>query len=148
ASSDAAKGELFSLAGQARAVADCVVRAEGDQAGLWKRGVDEVVLEPEALMKLVKKKLAESPKTSWIAVGEGRARHPDAWKLLPKSKEIETPAPFSDFVQGRYVGLLAWEAVQAGLAREALSVHPHYVREADATRKLKAGLLQPGPTRG
>ena len=152
AATDACKGELFSLWGSARSVADCTAMADGDLAGLWKRGVEEQVMRPAELMKAVRKKLSEGGKTTaaqtrWLAIGEGRARYPEAWKQLPKSRELSTPVPFSDHVQGRYLGLLVWEAYQAGLARDALLIHPRYVRAADAELKLKAGLLPPGPTR-
>jgi tRNA threonylcarbamoyl adenosine modification protein YeaZ len=40
ATTDAAKGELFSLWGSARAIPDCVAMADGDAPGLWKRGVE------------------------------------------------------------------------------------------------------------
>ena len=149
ATTDACKGELFALVGPARSLLDCVMMAEGDSAGLWKRGVDEEVIAPEELMKKIKRKFAGTDVPQpWIAVGEGRHRYPDAWDLLPKKAEIKVPAVFSDQVQGRYLGLLAWEAMQAGLAVEGLSVHPRYLRASDAELKLKAGLLPPGPTRG
>lgn len=148
ASTDAAKGDLFALWGSARSIADCVVMAEGDAPGLWKRGVEEQVLGPDSLMKSIKRKLAEPGTSGWLAIGEGRNRYADAWKQLPAKKRIECLLSFPDQVQGRYVGLLAWEAYQAGLARDSLLVHPRYLRASDAELKLKAGLLPKGPTRG
>lgn len=153
ASTDAAKGELFALWGSARSAVDCSARADGDAPGLWKRGVEEQVLAPELLMKAVKRKMAEggsgaAKSARWMAVGEGRKRYQDHWKTLPKSQELEPPVPFADHVQGRYVGMLVWEAYQAGLGRDPLQVHPRYLRASDAELKLKAGLLPPGPTRG
>ena len=149
ASGDACKGELFALWGNAKSILDCTVLSDGDFAGLWKRGVEEQVLSPEALIKAVKKKLADgSEKASWLSVGEGRTRYPEIWKTLPKSQEIKAIVPFSDQVQGRYLGLLIWESWQAGLARKPLDVHPRYLRASDAEIKLKAGLLPKGPTRG
>ena len=149
AATDACKGELFATWGAARSLVDCVAQAEGDAPGLWKRGVEERVLAPAELMRAVKRKLAEGGKQAqWIAIGEGRLRYPEAWKLLPKARELRLPSPHFDHVQGRYLGLLAWEACQAGLARPALVVHPRYLRASDAELKLKAGLLPAGPTRG
>jgi tRNA threonylcarbamoyladenosine biosynthesis protein TsaB len=153
ATTDASKGELFALWGAARSVADCVAFADGDAPGLWKRGVEESVLRPEELMTRLRKKMKEggarvSGETRWLAIGEGRSRYEQEWKELPVSREIEAPVPFAHHVQGRYLGLLAWEAYQAGLGRDALRVHPRYLRAPDAELKLKAGLLPPGPTRG
>jgi tRNA threonylcarbamoyladenosine biosynthesis protein TsaB len=149
AATDACKGELFALWGSARSVLDCVVLAEGDASGLWKRGVEEKVLTPEDLVKGVKRKLSEGAGASqWVVVGEGRHRYLDTWKKLPRAKCLELSLSFPDQVQGRYLGQLVWEAFQAGLMRKALDVHPRYIRASDAELKLKAGLLPAGPTRG
>ncbi|MCM2277083.1 MAG: tRNA (adenosine(37)-N6)-threonylcarbamoyltransferase complex dimerization subunit type 1 TsaB [Oligoflexia bacterium] len=148
ACTDACKGELFSLVGSARAIGDCVTMAEGDEPGLWKRGVSEEVLSPGDLVQLVKKKLAQGKRDAhWTVVGDGRNRYVESWKCLPAAKELKVSQPFPNHVQGRYVALLAWEASQAGLARHALKVHPRYLRASDAELKLKAGLLPPGPSR-
>lgn len=152
AATDACKGELFSLWGTARSVLDCVVMADGDVPGLWKRGVEEQVLAPDQLMRSIQRKLTQlkgeaKKEVTWTVVGEGRRRYLDAWNFLPVKKELRPAVPFSDHVQGRYLALLAWEAYQAGLARHPLGVHPRYLRASDAELKLKAGLLPPGPTR-
>ena len=149
ATADASKGDLFALWGTARSVVDCAERAEGDFQGLWKRGVEEAVLAPDELVKAVKRKISEGGRrANWTVLGEAAARYPELWKKLPASRRTEIPAGFSDHVQGRYVGQLAWEAFQAGVAREALTVHPRYLRAAEAEVKLKKGLLPPGPSRG
>lgn len=148
ASSDAAKGELFTLIGAARSLVDCVVLASGDHPGLWKRGVEEEVLEPEEIVRIVKKKLAEGSardEAVFVRIGEGKNRYAEAWKKLPKTKEVLPGIPFIDHVQGRFLGQLCFEAVQSGLARSPLDVHPRYLRVADAEKKLKAGLLKPSP---
>lgn len=152
ATSDAAKGELFALYGSAKSVVDCVAMADGDRPGSWKRGVEEDVLPPETIMKGALKKLSEgtaknTEKTRWVRVGPGRTRYPEQWKLLPKTLEVECPLPGVHSVQGRYLGSLVWEAIQAGLARPALEVHPRYLRLADAEKKLRAGELAPAPSR-
>jgi len=149
AATDAAKGELFALWGSARSVQDCVAAPQSDSAGLWKRGVEEKVLSPDELVRGIKRKLTEGTGAAgWTVVGEGRLRYPDAWKKLPKAKYIDLSLSFSDHVQGRYLGQLTWEAYQAGIARDALQIHPRYLRASDAEVKLKAGLLPAGPTRG
>jgi tRNA threonylcarbamoyladenosine biosynthesis protein TsaB len=139
ATTDAAKGELFALWGSARSVLEFT--------GRETRGVDERVLSPDELVRALKKKLAVSKKARWLAVGEGRLRYPDAWATLPRAREINVRAPGLDHVQGRFLGMVAWEAWQAGLGRDALSVLPKYLRESDATLKLKAGLLAAAPVK-
>jgi tRNA threonylcarbamoyladenosine biosynthesis protein TsaB len=154
AASDASKGDLFALYGNARSVLDCVVRADGDLAGHWKRGVEEDVLTPDELIRAIKRKMSEGTTkekaglTSWAVLGEAAHRYPDLWKKLPASKRILVPTTFSEHVQGRFVGQLAWESYQTGARREPLHVHPRYIRASDAEVKLKKGLLPPGPTRG
>jgi len=145
ATTDATKGELFYLAGRARHVRHCVALADGDFAGLWTRGVEEGVLSPEALLPLIQKKLGKTG--HWTALGEGSSRYQDMWNELPQKRRLLSPHPFSNQVQGRSVAILAWEGFQAGLGRDALSVHPRYVRASDAELKLRAGLLPPGPSR-
>jgi tRNA threonylcarbamoyl adenosine modification protein YeaZ len=145
---DAAKGELFALWGFAAPVADCVAAAEGDFAGLWARGVREEVITAEALTAELRKRLkGKSGAPRWMAIGEGRYRYPEMWATLPKKLRLDPPYPFSDGIQGRYIGLLAWEGYQSGLQRDALSVHPRYLRASDAEVKLKAGLLSPAPVK-
>jgi tRNA threonylcarbamoyl adenosine modification protein YeaZ len=150
AATDAAKGEIFGLWGNAKSIVDCVIKAEGDEAGLWKRGVEEEVLPPDELIRMIKRKMAEggSSGTCWSVVGEAATRYPDLWKGLPAARRIEVPTSFAEHVQGRYLGQLAWEAYQAGVVRKALNVHPRYMRVADAELKLRQGLLPAGPTRG
>jgi len=149
---DACKGELFTLWGSARSVRDCVCLAHGDEAGLWKRGVEETVILPQNLIEVISKKLAqnqrEEGRASWLAVGDGRQRYLEIWKQLPKDQELESPFLFSHHVQGRYLAQLAWEAYQSGVYRSALDVHPRYVRASDAELKLKAGLLRAAPLGG
>lgn len=138
AATDACKGELFALWGLAKAVTGCVVMKEGDLPGVWVRGVEEQVIEPEKLMVALQKKIKlGKADVSWICVGEGRSRYSDIWNMLPKNREIKLPHSFQDQVQGRYLGVLVWEAFQAGLSRQALQVHPRYLRASDAELKLK-----------
>lgn len=149
AATDACKGELFALWGSSRSVQDCVLLPDGDAPGLWKRGVEEKALTPDELMRGIKRKLSEGAGASgWAVVGEGRHRYADAWRKLPQAKRLDLSLSFADHVQGRYLGQLAWEAYQAGIARQALDVHPRYIRASDAELKLRAGLLPAGPTRG
>lgn len=141
AATDACKGELYALFGQAGSVVECAARADGDLAGAWKRGVDEAVMTPEALTRALLKKLgkgARGPK--WVVVGEALARYPEVFDALPRSRRLDLGDPFGHNVQGRSVGLLAWECIQVGAVRQPLQVHPRYLRASDAEVKLKQRL--------
>jgi tRNA threonylcarbamoyladenosine biosynthesis protein TsaB len=129
AATDACKGELFALWGEAPLTT-----------------VEEQVLEADALIPLLQKRLGK--KGRWIVVGEARTRYASIWAELPQENRLEAPLPFLDRVQGWSVGALAWEAHRAGLGRPALEIQPRYLRASDAELKLRAGLLPPGPTRG
>lgn len=142
-STDACKGELFSLWGLASSVAECAAFSEPGYTGLWNREVHEGGLMPENLVTELESGLKKS--RQWLAVGEGRKRYAEAWGQLPEKRELQLEVPFSDQVQGRYLGMLAWEAWKAGLARPALEVHPRYVRASDAELKLKSGVLKRAP---
>lgn len=148
AATDACKGELFGLWGAAKSVRDCVALAQGEWPGLWKRGVEEKVLTPGELARAIRRKLAILGRASWLVVGQDCLRYRELRKELPGGREIPWPDPFADRIQGGVLAQLAWEGYQAGLARDALGVHPRYLRSSDAELKLRAGLLPPGPTRG
>ncbi len=148
AATDACKGELFALWGNARSVSNCVVHPEGEFSGLWNLGAKEQVLSPEVLIQiLIKKMKKSSSKLRWLVVGEGRKRYASYWDQLPRSREITNVSLFPDTVQGRYLGLLAFEAWQAHVSRETLQVFPRYLRVSDAEMKLKAGLLKSASVR-
>jgi tRNA threonylcarbamoyladenosine biosynthesis protein TsaB len=140
AASDAAKGEVFAIWGLAKSMQDCVAMADQDFQGLWKNGVEEEVITPETLLHSAQKKMKTCDQ--WVRIGEAKNRYEEQiWKKLSPSQEVDCPLPSSDHVQGKYLGVLVWEAYQAGLARTALEVHPRYLRASDAEKKLKAGLL-------
>lgn len=112
---DACKGELFALLGDGQ----------------------ERVLSPDDLVREIAAKLG--PQSKWLVIGEGRKRYPEVWAKLPAERELKIE--LSDHVQARALGRLAWEASCAGLAVDALEVHPRYLRASDAEVKLRAGLL-------
>ncbi len=147
AANDACKNEVFALWGSARSVVDCVAMADGDRPGIWKRGVEEKVISPGELALALKKKYGEEM-DGWVCIGDAWTRYPDIWKALPARRRIVAPLPGSALVQGRALGILVWEAHQAGLGRPPQEVKPRYLRASDAEMKLKAGLLPKGPTRG
>ena len=141
---DACKGELFALWGEAHAVRNCVIPSQ-----LWHASVEEQVIEPARLMKAIEDQLQNSQKKAqWYVVGEGRNRYGDEWARLNLVQSVSSTPVFSDHVQGRYLGVLAWEAVQSGLGQGGLQIHPRYLRASDAELKLKAGLLAPSPVQG
>jgi tRNA threonylcarbamoyladenosine biosynthesis protein TsaB len=144
AATDACKGELFALYGKASSVAGCAQTPGEEHEGLWKRDVHEKVIAPDELVETIQGKLKKD--SAWVAVGEGRSRYLDSWKVLPAKKEIKLEAAFADQVQGRYLGMLAFEVLQARLARRGLQVYPRYVRASDAEIKLKSGLLKRAPS--
>ncbi|MEO5970671.1 MAG: tRNA (adenosine(37)-N6)-threonylcarbamoyltransferase complex dimerization subunit type 1 TsaB [Bdellovibrionia bacterium] len=151
ASTDACKGELFALWGTPQAVLKCVVPMDEAFSGnhhLWHEDVQEQVIQPEVLIEKLNENLDRLGKNAqWISVGEGRQRYGEAWENLPADRELKDLNVFPNQIQGRYVGLLAFEAVQAGLLHEGLLVNPRYIRPSDAEIKLKAGLLPSGPHR-
>jgi tRNA threonylcarbamoyladenosine biosynthesis protein TsaB len=144
---DAAKGELFALVGAAKAIGDCIVAADGDRPGVWKRGVEEGVYSPDDLAKLIKKKSIEGKsgkeKCRVLWIGEDPTRYPKALAALDSLPKVEVPELYLSQTSGRALGTLVWQAFQAGLASEALSVKPHYLRASDAEAKLSRGLLKP-----
>lgn len=127
---DACKGELFALWGNADDVKNC------------RNEIEQVISPPELIQSLKKRLQGEGKKARWVAVGEGRQRYLSEWENLYPAKEITSSVPFQNSVQGRYVALLAWEAYQKGMASEdSLKLLPRYLRASDAELKLKAGLL-------
>lgn len=143
ASTDACKGELFALWGKASAIQKYASASEENLE------VQEDVYLPRDLIHQVKEKLLQDPQASWTVVGEGRLRYSEVWKELPQDRRIPLHYEImNDAVQGRFVGILACELIQAGRVGEGLTVHPRYLRASDAEVKLKAGLLKPASHRG
>ena len=126
AATDACKGELFALWGDAKAI------AKSNDPDHWPRGVYEGVWTPPELMQKLNRRLhpegsARKSKSRWVVVGEGRERYQDAWAQLPARQRLEAPGIFEDKIQGRYLGMLAWERVKQGLCEKALEVKPRYL---------------------
>lgn len=129
---DACKGELFALWGDASDIRNFIKSPQ--------ECVREQVLSPKKLVQSIQMKLDEfGPHSHWIAVGEGRKRYLEEWSQLPGERELVLDLPYTDFVQGRYLGLLAWESFQSKMNNDPLSVHPQYLRASDAELKLKNG---------
>ncbi len=150
AATDACKGELFALFGEANAVSRCSVdfmRNEGQAEGLslWNTTVFEKVLSPMSLVEAIQAILLKNRKSRWVVVGEGRQRYLEDWKKLPEDREWKCPSIFPDQVQGRYLGQLVWEAYLGHAGGKALEVYPRYLRASDAEIQLKAGTLRVAP---
>jgi tRNA threonylcarbamoyladenosine biosynthesis protein TsaB len=118
--SDACKGELFALWGDSKSI-------------LNNNFIREQAIKPTELMTHLKEWLSEAgPQASWIAVGEGRSRYKEHWLTLSEFKEIPNLFLHSDFVQGRYLGQLAWKAFNQGAIDQPLNVLPRYLRLSHA----------------
>lgn len=134
AATDACKGELFALWGWADQISSAIQ-------------VTEVVMPADELVEAVLIELKAGKSTvRWAVVGEARLRYPEVWKMLPAKQQVsplQNEADWFDHVQGRYLGLLAFEAFQsANYDQDPLQVTPRYLRVSDAERKLQAGLLK------
>ncbi len=142
---DACKGELFCLRGEASQVALCSSSESG--SALWQEAVLEEVIQPELLVDEIRKKLTQNPLLHWVVVGEGRQRYSEVWNSLPLDRELTVQG--GNGVQGRFLAQLVWEAFLAGDGQDQspLRVYPRYLRAADAEIKLRAGLLPPSPQR-
>ncbi len=133
---DACQGEVFALWGYAPDVARCCTWTK--KGCTWSLKVQEQVIQPEALVDGVKKKFFGSQKkTRWVLIGEGGQRYLEVWGKLPQLKRQSYEVPLSCLIQGRSVGILAWQAYQGGLSPEALDVYPRYLRASNAELKRK-----------
>jgi tRNA threonylcarbamoyl adenosine modification protein YeaZ len=145
---DACKGDLFALWGWADSVMECaVVPGESSGLGVWKKGVTEAVLPGEELIERVLADLSRHKRSvvRWAVVGEAKGRYSEFWKKLPARQRLVLPDSYRwlDQVQGRYLGLLVFEASQSlDLENSPLQVMPRYLRASEAERKLKAGVLK------
>jgi tRNA threonylcarbamoyl adenosine modification protein YeaZ len=142
ACTDATKGEWFTLMGSLKSVADCVVMAEGDEPGIWGRGVSEKTLSPEAVFEEAKQYLKKNATARWVALGQSVERYEDEFKTLPAKRRITLKKGLQQ-VQPRMLARLAWEAIQQGFSRDSTQIKPRYLRDSDAEVKLKKGLLKP-----
>ncbi len=147
AATDACKGELFSLWGEASEVQKCAVRGEFAQSALWSGGVREEVLTPDQFLRDLLPSLENSDSSlTWVAVGEGVQRYPHFWSQLPQAQRRVFPLLFSNQVDARELGVMACECLRIQKNWDPLKVFPRYLRASDAELKLKAGLLAPSKT--
>jgi tRNA threonylcarbamoyladenosine biosynthesis protein TsaB len=146
ACTDAAKGEWFTLIGNAKSVRDCVTFAEADLPGVWGRGVSESVMPPEEVFEKVKSHLKKSgDESKWIAIGQSVGRYADLWKSLPqKSRILHFPENIHQ-LSPQILSRLAFEAIQQGIQRPASTLKPRYLRDSEAEVKLRKGLLKLNP---
>ncbi len=141
AATDACKGELFALWGEAGEAQRCVVRRNGVDCLLWSPEVCEEVLTPDQLLeKLMPRLDGVDSKVGWAVVGEGVGRYPALWDRLPQNQKRIFPFPCANQVEGRVLGAMAYEAFQLQKTWAALEVYPRYLRASDAELKLRARL--------
>jgi tRNA threonylcarbamoyl adenosine modification protein YeaZ len=145
ACTDATKGEWFTLMGPHARVRDCVVMADGDQPGIWGRGVLESVQTPEQIIQEVGLRLKKDPSLKWLAIGQSVERYPDLWAKLPKKSRLRVSLSDLHRIRGESLVQLAFEAIQQDRFRDPFLVRPRYLRASEAEVKLKAGLLKPSP---
>ena len=146
ACTDAAKGEWFTLFGNAKSGRDCVTFAESDHPGVWGRGVLEAVMPPDEVFEKAKahlKKLGDEAK--WIAVGQSIERYADLWKTLPQKQRISDFPENCHQLNPQILTRLAFEAINQGIQRPASTLKPRYLRDSEAEVKLRKGLLKPNP---
>ncbi len=147
ACTDATKGEWFTLLGSAKSVRGCVAMPEGDQAGIWAKGVNEKALTPEELFQEANATLEKWGKdAAWIAVGQSVERYEDLFKALPQKQRLAlSPQLVSNLVEPKTLAQLAFEAIQQGIQRDSQTLRPRYLRDSEAEVKLRKGLLKPAP---
>ncbi len=150
---DACKGEVFALFGSAKAVLECCIYPNDGGGDLWKRGVIEEAITPYEFVNKFQKKLKEGKHESYWSLlgdahGDGFSIFDEILKELPVKNELRFNQEFSGNMQGRHLGRIVWEAIQAGKEKDALNVYPRYARLSDAEVKLKSGKLKPPITRG
>jgi tRNA A37 threonylcarbamoyladenosine modification protein TsaB len=145
AASDACQGEVYALIGSPQAVKDCVAMADGDNPGIWKRGVsEEVHLIPQfqkEIHRRWKKRLSNKKgMDAWVGIGEAFEKNTDLAGVLPAKNRIR---PEIQHVRsGSVMAQMVWEAYQMGLGRDPSHVRLRYLRASDAEVKLKAGKLK------
>jgi len=90
----------------------------------------------------VKRRLSEGKGNSqWMVLGEAALRYPELWDRIAKAKRIIPESAEAHQIQPTNLAWICWQAFQRGLIRPPLAVTPQYLRESDAERKLKQGLL-------
>jgi len=145
-----AKGEVFAIWGRPAGLLECVVRADGDRAGIWSKGVECRATEPSVVLGAIAARLKRERglKWTWMTdVADKEAYRHEGFEAqmvteLAEKRRVPLP-PGSQFgVQGRELGLMVWEAVQQQAAREALAVRPSYDRDSEAEVKLRKGELK------
>ncbi len=142
AATDACKGELFALWGEAQEVQRYGVPGDLPGFTVGSQNVREAVVSPDQFLQSILPVLQSSDtELKWAVVGEALQRYPDLWEHLPHERRRIFPFPFANQVEGRSLGLMAWEAWQIQKRWHPLNVYPRYLRASDAELKLRAGLL-------
>jgi tRNA threonylcarbamoyladenosine biosynthesis protein TsaB len=145
ACTDATKGEWFTLMGPVKSLRDCVSMADGDQPGIWARGVTEMTMTPEEVIESAKTYLSKHEQSEWIAVGQSVERYSEIFKALPSKRRVDLVAQGLHQPLPRTLATLVWESIQQGITRDPLRMRPRYLRDSEAEVKLKKGLLKASP---
>lgn len=134
---NAYQGECFALWGLSQDILTCI------QPKFWHPRVQEVVTTLEKLMHTLNNEIhAKSlipentfEETAWFVLNPFEKQKGELWKSLPQAQRQWIPFENQEHVQGRYLGQLAWEAVQADLLESAHTVFPNYLRASYAEEK-------------
>lgn len=125
------------------------VEAAKGEVFTWQAGRERVEA-PAKLAARLERALAAAPRgTGWARAGDGwESGALAALSARTRAREIALPSTLS---QGIDPGALAVVAARAWSAKGkaatvAENLAPRYLRDADATRRLRAGQLKPAPT--
>ncbi|MEK7691889.1 MAG: tRNA (adenosine(37)-N6)-threonylcarbamoyltransferase complex dimerization subunit type 1 TsaB [Bdellovibrionota bacterium] len=142
AAMDACKGEVFLLEGPARAIARCVL----PEIKGWPSSARERVLSFDALAKRLRSARARyGARMKWHGIGDAFVRNSEIWHPLPRAAGDWNIA-LSGRISGEIVaqvGFESWKQTSGGLNPSL--IFPAYLRDADATIKLRKGLLKVAP---
>lgn len=143
---DACKGEIFSIWGDARNIQKCTVNDESQGPGLWSQSVVEAVLTPVQLSERLRAHLLSGGEQAcWVAAGDAVSRYPEIWAHLPQDQRLLLSELTIEQIDGRVLGWMTFEAWRVLQSWNPLDVYPRYLRASDAEQKLKAGLLARAP---
>jgi tRNA threonylcarbamoyladenosine biosynthesis protein TsaB len=125
AATDASKGEVFAVWGQA---------VPGNE---YFFAEEEALSPSELALKLEKVFQGLGSEAHWVALGEGVDRYPEATAGLPQERKKKLAMLHPNLIQGRYLGELMKEQIEKKQYVNALDAFPRYLRASAAEIKLE-----------